>query len=336
MKHMISVFNELAKRVSEGLSNKKIDKIIEEAITQNSWFNKESIEYAIDAIVCNYLQVEKIEAWVTTYKIEKAKNPKNVAVIMAGNIPLVGLFDIMSVIFSGNRCLYKTSSKDRVLIEYIIGTLKEIDPEILIEKLDDKSHIDALIATGGDNTVRIFKDRYGDIPAIYRGSRFSMAVLNGEESEEELKSLADDIFRHAGLGCRNVSMIATPQNYNLNTLCNALKCYGKYNTINKKYVNNYTQNRAMMKLDQLEFFDGDFFTLTHDDQPSYIISNINISKYKNTEDIKKWILNSEDKIQCVVSNIKSMPFRIKIGQAQKPTLNDYPDRVDTTLFLMSI
>lgn len=333
MKHMISVFSELGKRLSKTLNNIKNEEFVKLAINDNSWFTEASIKYAIDAIINNYLQQDKIEKWIDKYKIEKVNTPQNIAVIMAGNIPLVGFFDLMSVVISGNRCLYKTSSKDRVLIEYVVSLLKSIEPNILTEKRNDTSHIDAVIATGGDNTVRLFKDKYGDIPAIYRGSRFSIAVLTENETTQELKSLANDIFMHSGLGCRNVSMIFTPQHYDLNKLISAFE---KNESISDKYINNYTQNRAIMKLDGFDFFDGGFFTTTMSNQSSHIISNINITNYTDIEEVKKWIIKNEDQIQCVVSRLETLPFQVNIGDAQQPTLNDYPDRVDTLSFLINI
>ena len=333
MKHMISLFSELGERLRVALCTIENKEFVELAIKDNSWFTEASIKYAIQAVVDNYLQKNRIETWLAQYNIAEAGKAKNVAVIMAGNIPLVGLFDLISVVASGNRCLYKTSSKDSVLIEYVISILKDIDPEILVEELDDATHIDAVIATGGDNTVRLFRDKYGDIPAIYRGSRLSIAVLTGGETISELKLLADDIFMHAGLGCRNVSMIFTPQNYNLTTLTSAFKGYG---AVSGKYLNNYVQNRAIMKLDNLEFFDGEFFTITREEKPSHIISNINIVNYTNIKSVEEWIESNENEIQCVVSKIDSMPFKVDIGEAQKPALSDYPDRVDTMLFLNNL
>ena len=333
MKHMIRVFRELGERLNKELYNIKEEEYIKLAIKDNSWFTEASIKYAIKAIIENYLHEDKIKEWVKQYNIKESITPKNIAVIMAGNIPLVGFFDLMSVLVSGNKCLYKASSKDSVLIEHTISLLKAIEPNILIEELNDTQKIDAVIATGGDNAVRLFKDIYGDIPAIYRGSKFSIAVLTGDETEIELKTITDDIFMHSGLGCRNVSMIFTPQDYDLNQLTHAFK---SYKNISNKYTNNYIQNRAIMKLDGFNFVDGKFFTLTIEDQPSHIISNINIVNYTNIEAVKEWILSYENEIQCVVSTNTSLPFHIEIGEAQKPTLSDYPDRVDTLLFLTNI
>ena len=202
----------------------------------------------------------------------------------------------------------------------------------MIEKLDDSKNVDAVIATGGDNAVRVFIDKYGDIPAIYRGSRFSVAVLAGSETEAEIELLAYDIFMHSGLGCRSVSMVFTPHNYNLKKLTISLK---KYREIGDKYTNNYTQNRAIMELDGVEFLDGDFFTITKQSNQSHIISNINVISYGETEEVEEWIVSHQSEIQCVVSTIKSLPFQVGLGQAQKPKLNDFPDRIDTLKFLIN-
>lgn len=333
MKQMINIFCEVANRLRTTISGRETSDVVRLAIEENVWFSEESIKYAIDSIISGYLQRESIERWVSQYDIKEISNPHNIAVIMAGNIPLVGFFDIMAVLISGNRCMYKPSSKDRALIEHVVSLLKDIEPNILIERLDDSKRVDALIATGGDNAVRLFKSTYGDIPAIYRGSRYSVALLTGDEPVAKLKLLANDIFMHSGLGCRNVSMIFAPRNYNLKHLICLLK---SYSAINDKYLNNYRQNIAMMKLDNSDYLDGGFFTMRVANDTSHIISNINIAYYDNIEDLKEWLLNRESELQCVVSEIETIPFQVSIGSAQCPELNDYPDRVDTLKFLLSL
>ena len=216
MKHdkenTIAVFAELGRRLETFGRDAASRAAIARASAENGWFSHGDITNSVASIRKTMLDQQALQAWAASYPT--VTTPKNVGVIMAGNIPLVGFFDLLCVIVSGHSLFLKMSSKDKALMSYMISQLTEIYPQIPIYELGDSTP-DAIIATGSDNTNRYFRSRYGHLPAIFRGSRSSAAVLDGNETPEELAGLADDIFTYSGLGCRNVSHLILPPGYDL-------------------------------------------------------------------------------------------------------------------------
>lgn len=319
MKSVIEIFSELGTRL------KAIpDCVIERAIEQNSWFSH--IPTAIDALCSELLDKEKITKWLSKYTIREHE-PKRVAIIMAGNIPAVGFFDLMCVIASGNIPVVKYSSKDRVLMEYIVNTLQKIEPQLSIEQMSN-SPIDAVIATGSDAAALHFKAAFGDIPALIRASRHSIAVITGAESEKEFTELSKDVFTHCSLGCRSVSLIFAPADFEVKlTLPNMPQCY----------KNNYIATSALMTMTGKKFTDigGALLVESSAEFPRHL-SCINICRYNGINEVKEWINTHRDTLQCVVSAEKSLPLRVDFGKAQYPGLTDYADDVDIMNFLLTL
>lgn len=197
------------------------------------------------AIADDMLRRDRLETWLAPYPVPVAV-PRRVLVVMAGNIPLVGFFDLLCVLAAGHRCLVKPSAKDRVLTEYVVGMLRELDPEVPVGFYDGSSPVDAVIATGSDNANRYFRTQYAGIPALLRGSRQSVAVLSGRETEAQLEGLADDIWAYSGLGCRRVSLLFVPEGYDLRLRMPA---------VNEKYRNNYRQQKALLTMTGRPFRD---------------------------------------------------------------------------------
>lgn len=332
--------------------------LVGRACRENGWFSPTDIARAVTTIARDMLHPDRLTKWLARYPLPVLA-PRRVLVVMAGNIPLVGFFDLLCVVASGHRCLVKPSAKDRVLVEWIVGLLREIDPYVPIEFYDDNtsgaSHsapvacmpadthgapaddthgtpadatrIDAVIATGSDNANRYFRARYAGIPALLRGHRQSVAVLSGSETPEQLTGLADDIWAYSGLGCRSVSLIFMPEGYDLQLQMPAMS---------KKYRNNYRQQKALLAMSDLPF--ADFGAAVAVEQRAFpmALSRIDYSYYKSLEEVEAWLAAHDDRIQCVVSRSVAHDRRVDFGAAQSPALTDYADRRDVMDFLVKL
>lgn len=210
MKDPIELFATLGDRLAAFGDDARTAAVIAGACAANPWFTPAEIRRAVDALRTDMLDRARLAAWLGRYPLPVARRA-DVLVVMAGNIPLVGFFDLLCVVAAGDRCLVKPSAKDRVLTEYVVRLLLEIDPEAPVALAGDDADADAVIATGSDNANRYFRTRYAGIPTLLRGSRHSAAVLSGEETEADLDGLADDLFAYSGLGCRSVSLLFLPR-----------------------------------------------------------------------------------------------------------------------------
>ena len=121
---------------------------IEKATKENGWFRKEDCIYAISCWG-KALEKEKIQKWLAPYALAENQFPKTIALVLAGNLPMVGLHDILAVWITGNTALIKCASKDRVLIPFIINNTPLFKSMSLFteEKL---KNFDAVIATGSN------------------------------------------------------------------------------------------------------------------------------------------------------------------------------------------
>lgn len=320
MKNTIEIFSELGARLRSIPQS-----VISAAEEQNEWFGQ--IDVAIDALCRQMLDRDKLIRWLDNYP-NANHTPKRVGIIMAGNIPAVGFADLLYTIAAGDIPVVKYSSKDRVLMEYIVDSLLEIEPKLTIEQMGADSVIDALIATGSDSAALHFRTMYGDIPTLIRGSRHSIAVLTGGESREDIEALQRDIFTYSGLGCRNVSLLFAPKGFDF-TL--------SVPTMPEGYNNNYRHTRALMTMQGKSFTDiGGAITVEGDALFPRHISCINIYRYDSISEVERWIEHNNSRLQCVVSNIEHLPRNVKFGMAQYPRLNDYADDVDVMKFLLNL
>jgi hypothetical protein len=316
--------------------------LIDRAQEQNPWFTKDNVLYALEAWA-DALQPEKIDKWFKQEQIDESKNPKKIGVVMAGNIPLVGFHDFLSVLATGHQLKAKLSQNDKYLLPLLAKYLISLNPEYKdqIEFVDGQlKDIDAVIATGSNNTARYFDYYFGKYPHIIRKNRNSVAVLTGEETEKELSKLADDIMRYFGLGCRNVSKIFVPKGYNFNLLFKALLKYK--DLINyPKYANNYDYNKAVyiMSVDKdvrNSLLDNDLVLLKKNTSYSSPIGTLFYEYYDNPDEVKKIIEHDKDKIQAVVSKMPGIKNAIPFGSTQTPQLWDYADGVNTIQFLKNL
>lgn len=341
---IIQLFVSLGERFVHFGNDDRSRQAIADAITANSWFSEREIIHAIEAIRTEMLDEKRLRAWLDSYPSLPVKTPYNILVVMAGNIPLVGFFDLLCVIASGNRCLVKPSSKDRVLMQYVIDSLHDIEPMVYVEIFDGKRTPDAVIATGSDNAVRHFQAEYGSLPMLLRGSRSSVAILTGKESNVELHALCNDIYMYSGLGCRNISLIFAPENYEVEQLAAVMRSYEGHNV---GYLNNYRQRRAILTMSGVVHTDLGHSLLIEERTFPTAISQINIARYSSLAEVAEWLSEHNEEIQCVSCNdtayinehvTTSPPLRraVPVGTTQQPSLTDYPDALDVMEWLGNI
>ena len=303
--------------------------------SHNGWFTPEQVYFAVESWA-KALREDNLNKWLSAYDLSEVK-PKTVGLILAGNIPLVGFHDFLSVLITGHKVLVKTSSNDQYLIAFLANYLISIEPKLsyYISFTDGKlENFDAIIATGSNNTSRYFEFYFKDKLSIIRKNRNSVAVLNGNESHEDLVNLGEDIFRYFGLGCRNVSKLFVPKDYKFDAFFKAIYAY-KDVIFYEKYSNNYDYNKAVFLMSNFKLLDNEFLTLKEDTSYASPISSVFYEYYEDIADLQKRLERESDQIQCVVSN-NLIPNSISFGQTQQPKLWDYADNVDTLQFLISL
>lgn len=302
----------------------------QKAFEKNAWFIPEFIDHAVKNLISEYLQKDKLESWTKSYFLDDNITPKNVGIVMAGNIPLVGFHDFLCAFISGHWQTIKLSSKDDVLLKHIADKLFQWKPALQdsIQFAETLKGCDAYIATGSNNTSRYFDYYFGRYPNIIRRNRTSVAIITGNERAEELENLADDIQLYFGLGCRNVTKICVPEGYDFIPLLTALKKY-TYFSDHTKYKNNYDYNLALLIMNNIYYMTNESILLVQSEQPFSPISQLNFSFYTDVNKIKEDLKNNQD-IQAVIGD------KISFGKAQQPSLNSYADGIDTIQFLLSV
>ncbi len=300
-----------------------------EANRQNAWFLPEFIDQAIIQISQQFLQEQALNEWTANYpSISQHSTQVKVGIVMAGNIPLVGFHDLLSTLIAGHIAVIKMSSKDKVLMDFIIASLLKINPEFETQILvqEQLKNCDAYIATGGNNAGNSFEYYFGKFPNIIRKNKTSIAILNGQETTEELASLADDCMLYFGMGCRNVTQIWVPEGYDFIPFLTALKKYN-YLLDQHKYKHNYDYQLALLMMSKQLYMDSGGVLMSENPSPFAAISQIHYQHYK-LETPPQFNL---DEIQCIVG-YNQLPF----GSLQKPVLAQYADGVDSLAFLSSL
>ena len=330
----ISLFEKIQKQHVD-----KINELISDSILYNAWFTENNVRAMLKSIV-NSLEKVKLDQWIKPYleKLDEVKSPKNIAVIMAGNIPAVGFHDFLTVLVSGNSILAKLSGDDNKLLPAITNLLLDIEPEFneMIQFQDGKlSGFNAVIATGSNNTSRYFDYYFGKYPNVIRKNRNAIAILTGDETQEHLDSLCDDIFQYYGLGCRNVSKLLVPSNYDFTFLLDTVSKRTAINE-NHKYFNNYEYNKAIYLINATPHYDAGNLMLLEDKRISSPVSVIYYEYYQDETTMLQYLKENKDSLQCIVSNNDNIDKRVGFGQSQQPELWDYADGVDTMKFLLSL
>jgi hypothetical protein len=306
---------------------------IEEA---NPWFTAENIDWAIRGVL-RYLKEDHLDEWKLRYT-NYSSTQKIIGVIMAGNLPLVGIHDFICVFASGHQIRMKLSHQDQLLLPLL---LDKLDPEYqqkgiiqIVQELHPND-IDAIIATGSDNTTRYIKYHFGSIPSIIRGNRSSIAILNGRETQEQLSSLGNDVFTYFGRGCRSVSKLMVPVDYDLHEFSS---CNRRFQELNKhqKYFNNYRYQKSLLGTENKDFIDAGYTLLVRNESVVSPLGVIHYQEYKDLEQLDVLISLQQDKIQCIASAEQWYQNSLDFGTLQEPNLWDYSDNLDTMKFLCSL
>lgn len=338
----LSRLNELvlkAKAIAEDL-NETIDfddltgfqKVVRQSTRENPWFTKDNIVEALSGIAY-MLRPEALEKWVQEYDSNSAQPSKRVGMVLAGNIPMVGFHDIFCTIVAGHQAIVKPSTSDLRLLPALFTMFEEALPEMdfPIEWVEGKlPKIDAVIATGSNNTSRYFEYYFKDVPHIIRKNRSSVAILNGEESDEELKELGKDIFSYFGMGCRSISKLYVHEDFELDRFFKSI--YDYHPIVNhNKYGNNFDYYRALWMMNLESILENGFLILRPSEAIASPTSTLFFERYTDEDKVRESLKEKEAEIQCIVSK-KDIPF----GNSQFPELWDFADGVDTMKFLMSV
>lgn len=334
----VKAFSKLGNSLTGWLNDRKegkpspIDKPMLKAFHHNGWFDESQVLFALNE-VAQWLEYDKLEKWVSAFDFDGIKEGKKVGVIMAGNIPLVGFHDYLSVVISGHKLVAKLSTKDEVLLKFLHSELIKFAPSIN-QQVDFSTqrftNIDAVIATGSDNSSRYFDYYFSQLPHIIRKNRTSIAILTGKESEIELQRLGDDIFRYYGLGCRNVTKVYVPKGFDVSWFFGGIVSH--FEVINNhKYQNNYDYHKSLFLLNQEKIWDNNFLILKHDLGLSSPVGTLYYEEYTDMDQLKRHIFGLENQLQCIVG-----PGYHNLGQSQKPDLTDYSDNINVLKFLFGL
>lgn len=351
--NIVNVFVELGKQLSKvihadeqhlnGLSaeHEKWSRVIRHAEIENKWFTRGNVIKAFEGIIA-LVEEQQLRNFVAQYSVP-VKKPVRVGVIFAGNIPMVGFHDLMCVLLSGNNLIAKFSSDDKVLMGFIVEELIAIEPALKnqIEVVERLNTIDAIIATGSNNSSRYFDYYFGKYPHVFRKNRTAIAIIDGTETGEELTQLGSDIFTYFGLGCRNVSKLYVPKGYVFDTLFECIHSFGDELLMHNKYLNNFDYHRALFLLELIPFLTNNFLIIKEGEALSTPVSVLNYEYYTNLEELKQKLIAEQEQIQCLVSknklDLEALSYRsFYFGEAQMPAIADFADGVDTMAFLVGL
>ncbi len=305
--------------------------IKEKAQIMNPWFTQTFIQLSANSW-SDALSKDKIEEWLKDETCELRE--ETLGVIMAGNIPFVGLHDLLAGLAKGLKVSIKLSSNDEVLMKYAIQKLIEFYPE-LENRINTEGRLNGiqyLIATGSNNSARYFEYYFKNVPSVIRKNRTSIAVLNGNENEESLKRLADDIYSYYGLGCRNVSHLILPRGFELRPLYEAYDVYMDH-VNHHKYYNNYMYHKSILLMNLDKHYDNGFMLFQEKQEPHAPIATLNYHYYDHIDEVHSYLEQHKEQWQCVASDMPELSQAVGLGQTQKPGLTDYADNINLLDFL---
>lgn len=315
--------------------DEKLTELIRASYRYNNWFTQENYKQAIHNIATQMLTRPALESWIEKYNIPDRRIPETIGLVMAGNIPLVGFHDLLCTFVAGHRAQIKLSEKDKLVLPYLLERMASYDSRATeyFELTDRLENFDRVIATGSDNTARYFNAYFAKYPHIIRKNRNAIAILNGKETTAELYNLGKDIFTYFGLGCRNVSKIYVPVDYNFEPLLEQLHEYRKI-IEHPKFKNNFDYNFTLLILNKIKYHSNGCLLIWENEQLQSRIASLHFEYYKNEEDLRQKLEKVKDQIQCIVSAEPIFDYpHILLGKAQEPGLADYADGVDTLEFL---
>jgi hypothetical protein len=311
-------------------AEKETEVIFRTSGARNAWFTPDQIRFALDGVI-SWLNKDSLSKWLEGLPEQNA-DPKLIGLVLAGNIPLVGFHDLLTVIASGHTALVKYASKDEVLIKWVLSALKEVSPELStqVQVTERLAKFDAVIATGSNNSARYFEHYFGKYPNVIRKNRTSVAVLNGAETEEELVLMGEDVFRFYGLGCRNISHLFVPETFEVTKILDAFKGFD-WVMHHHKYKNNYDYNRSLLLLNMTKHLATDFVMLIENESLFSRLTTLHYSTYKNQEELEAKLEKHKENIQCITGQ-----DYVQFGNTQRPAVDDYADGVNTLAFLQEL
>lgn len=316
-------------------SNKeKIELFIDRAKNENPWFSEHLIREAMEAV---HLQFFDIKSWEIFFENHphQVHSSKKVGLILAGNLPAVGIHDVLMTLASGNEACIKLSSQDKSIMLLYVQAMQEFSVDVPIQLIERLQGMDAVIATGSDFSGSYFAHYFASIPHIIRKNRTSIAILDGSESQEDFHQLAKDVFSYFGLGCRNVSTIAIPESYDPTPLLDVLTQY-HWVLDHTKYSNNYQYHKTLFLLNQIPHFDLGNLLIQESQDLVSPVGVVYLRRYSSKDELEAWIHASEEKIQCIVGAESAKKNQVGFGKSQEPGLSDFADGIDTYAFLTSL
>jgi len=331
----LQAFQELGKEISLQLEHGEFDAIIRKQSIENKWFTEENCRFALRALA-RMLNKESCKVFYKKYEplFQKVHQSQKIAVISAGNIPCAAFHDFFCILVSGHQFIGKLSKQDALLLPFLAKILIKIIPEVeknivFVEKL---LNFDKIITTGSNNSARYFLHYFKDKPLLLRKNRNSIALLNGREKEEELQQLSIDVFQFFGLGCRSVSKIYIPKNYDFSKLIATFQMQSQELLKHSGYANNYEYHRAIFAMNRVPFYDCGSFLLLPNHAFASPIAVVFYEEYDTIHDVLKRVHLQKHELQCLVSNDEGVENKIPFGKAQEPSLFDYPDNEDIMFF----
>ena len=308
----------------------KDEDLLKKVKEENPWF---TIDFVKDSLLSWSLSLtlENLSKWTNNYELDKVSIPKKIGIICAGNLPLVGLHDIICAYISGNEVYYKPSSDDHILCKKVVDALSKIDSKSSMHLVEKMNGVEAIIATGNNNTQRYFDYYFRDIPRILRGSRTSVSVITEDITTNELNLLSNDIFQYFGRGCRSVTHLFLPHNFDIQRIFESWFHWG-YILNHNKYSSNFNYQRALLMLNGIQFLENNFAIMTESSALKPPTGIVNYSFYQNQEDLNLKLESIENQIQTIVGR----NFQTSFGNSQKPNLWDYADGEDNLSFCLNL
>ena len=334
---LIANLSALGQKIELGISNNTFEELFYSVQSENNWFTKESCQTAFSNIANGFLNIDKLEKFCSKYELQTSQNPKKIGLICAGNIPAVGFQDLIYTLISGNVALLKLSSTDTELMTFLINSLIEINPSLAnyIKIIDRLNDADVFIATGSDNSSRYFEYYFRNKPHIIRKNRSSVAVIESGLAYDDYQALGKDIFQYYGLGCRNVSKIYVPENFDFTPFFEGIESFFEV-FHHHKYKNNYDYNKSVLLINQDKFLDNGFLNVKVDKALVSPISVLHYETYSDSFDLKEKLNVQAEKIQCIVRKNPIESNEVYFGQSQQPNLIDFADGIDVVDFLSNI
>lgn len=337
LEERIVLFSELGNYIQNAVTSDEMQGLFAAARLRNPWFTVDNIRLSFTEVAANYLNAEKLNLLVSRYdrRFFEPEIRREVGIVAAGNIPLVGFPDLLHVVLAGHKAFFKPSAQDEVLMLYLIGKMREINPAIaeFLVSADKLNGLEAYIATGSGNTSRYFEYYFGKKPHIIRKNRVSVAALHGAETRTQLSDLGNDIFAYFGLGCRNVSKLYVPKGYDFTAFFESVE-YWNGITLHSKYVNNYDYNKSILLVNGDKHLDNGFLLLKESSALHSPISTVFYEEYSSADRVFEELRAQKENIQCLVTEMQEdgIPF----GRSQSPELWDYADGADTVAFLAGL